>query len=194
MSDGTVQDAAGGRAAERRRLIAAREAMPAAARAAAGAAITAALIGWLAEANPGVVGGYLPHRGEYDCRPVLERVTRLGGRVALPVPLRPRSPMVFRLWTPGAPMAVGPGGIRHPAEGPALAPDLLLVPLVGFDNRGHRLGYGAGYYDRTLAAMAERPVTVGVGFELGRLARLAPEPHDIALDWIVTETGMVRAR
>ncbi len=193
MSEGTAQDAAGWRAAERRRLIGAREAMPAAARAAASKAITEVLVAWLGDANPGVVGGYLAHRGEYDCRPVLERVADLGGRVALPVPLRPRSPMIFRLWTPQAPMAAGPGGIPHPADGPPLAPDLLLVPLVGFGAAGRRLGYGGGYYDRTLAAMGERPVTIGVGFELGRLPRLAPEPHDIALDWIATEAGMARA-
>ncbi len=191
--DGLKQEGEDERAALRRRLLAAREAMPPPARATASAAITRALIAQLGDANPGVVAGYLPHRGEYECQPVLERVAALGGLVALPVPLRPRRAMIFRRWTPETPMAAGPGGILHPADGPSLTPDLVLVPLVGFDATGHRLGYGGGYYDRTLAALSPRPVTIGVAFELGRLGTLQPKPHDVALDWIVTEAGMARA-
>lgn len=81
-------------------------------------------------------------------------------------------------------------GIPAPQGTPQLQPDLLLVPVNGFDARGYRIGYGGGYFDRTLAG-ADRPVTVGIGFELARLDDVQPEAHDLPLDWIVTEAGIV---
>ena len=80
--------------------------------------------------------------------------------------------------------------IDHPAEGPEVTPTTLLVPLVGFDGDGHRLGYGAGFFDRTLAALKPRPLTIGIGFELGRLETIAPQPHDQPMDLIITEAGV----
>jgi len=182
------------RRAERRRLLAAREALPAADHAAAGAAIEASLLARFPPPTAGRLGGYWPMRGEYDCRPLLHRWTRAGGGVALPAVLAPAQPLEFRPWRPGARMEAGRWETTHPAEGAAVIPDVLLVPLVGFDAAGHRLGYGGGFYDRTLAALAPRPVAVGVGFELGRLATVHPQPHDAVLDLIVTEAGVVFER
>ena len=86
------------------------------------------------------------------------------------------------------------GNIPAPADGPSVTPDVLLVPLVGFDAGGYRLGYGGGYYDRSLAARTPRPLAIGIGFEISRLATIHPQPHDIPMDAIVTERGMLRIR
>jgi 5-formyltetrahydrofolate cyclo-ligase len=188
------EDAASWRKRERERLIAARLAVSPAARRAGEIAIARAVIAHLVLTNPAVVGCYWAHRGEPDLRDVMLRIIDLGWEVALPAPTRPREPMEFRHWDARSPMTDGLGGIPAPASGRPLHPDLLLIPIVGFDARGYRLGYGGGYYDRTLAALAPRPPTVGVGFELGRLNDVRPQPHDIALDAIVTEAGLQQIR
>jgi 5-formyltetrahydrofolate cyclo-ligase len=95
--------------------------------------------------------------------------------------------MVFRAWSPECAMSEGLYGIPVPQGTDEVRPDLVLLPLVGFDAARFRLGYGGGYYDRTLAGLAPRPRTIGIGFELARLATVHPQPHDIALDAIVTE-------
>jgi 5-formyltetrahydrofolate cyclo-ligase len=177
------------RKAERRRLVAARLAMADAARAAASAAIEATLAQRFAPGAFPILAGYWPIQGEWDPLPYLMRVIDAGGAVALPVAKRPAAPLEFRLWTPGAPMTAGLWDIPHPAEGAVVAPSALLIPLVGFDGAGHRLGNGGGYYDRTLAALSPRPHAIGVGFELGRLGSFAPQPHDQPMDVIVTEAG-----
>ncbi|HEX4196285.1 MAG TPA: 5-formyltetrahydrofolate cyclo-ligase [Caulobacteraceae bacterium] len=187
-----AENLAAWRKAERERLIAARMAMPAAAHRAASKAIMASLSAHFMPANPGLVGVYWPFRREFDPLPVMRRIIDAGGQVALPVVIRPRHPLEFRHWTAKTPMASGPLGIPHPADGPPVHPTALLIPLVGFDDRGYRLGYGAGFYDRTLAAFPHRPETWGVGFELSRLPTIHPQPHDVPLDYIVTEAGMVR--
>jgi 5-formyltetrahydrofolate cyclo-ligase len=178
------------RKAERQRLVAARQAMTAQARAAASAAIDAALIARFPPGSLALVAGYWPIRGEYDARDHLRRVIDAGAAAALPVVLGPDRPLEFRPWTPEARMERGAWATMHPADGPAVTPTALLIPLLGFDAAGHRLGFGAGYYDRTLAAMAPRPLAIGVGFEIGRLASIDPQPHDQAMDWIVTEAGL----
>ncbi len=89
-------------------------------------------------------------------------------------------------------MEAGVWNILHPAEGPAVQPSALLIPLVGFDEAGYRLGYGAGYYDRTIATFSSPPLKIGVGFELCRLKTICPQAHDIPMDFIVTEKGVVR--
>jgi len=164
--------------------------MTAAARAAASAALEAALARRVPPGAYPILAGYWPIQGEWDPLPYLARTLAAGGAVALPVARRPAGPLEFRLWTPDAPMTAGLWDIPHPAEGAAVVPSALLVPLVGFDGAGHRLGNGGGYYDRTLAALAPRPFAIGVGFELGRLASLAPQPHDQRMDLIVTEAGV----
>jgi len=180
---------AGWRRAERRRLTAARLAMSEAARASASDAIESALAARFAPGCFPVLAGYWPIPGEWDPLPYLRRTIAAGGAVALPVARRPAAALEFRLWTPGAPMTAGLWDIPHPTEGAAVTPSALLIPLVGFDGAGHRLGNGGGYYDRTLAALLPRPLAIGVGFELGRLGSIAPEPHDQPMDVIVTEAG-----
>jgi 5-formyltetrahydrofolate cyclo-ligase len=188
-----VEDLAAWRKGERARLIAARLAMPAGAHRAASAAIARLLSAHFMPANPGIVGCYWPFRREFNCLPVMRRIVSLGGEVALPVVIRPRHPLEFRRWSPQSEMAAGVWDIPHPADGPSVHPTTLLVPLVGFDEGGYRLGYGGGFYDRTLAASPDRPETWGVGFELGRLETIHPQDHDVPMDHIVTEAA-IRAK
>ena len=171
-------------------MVAARLAMPSDVRAAASAAIEAALTTRFPPGGLTILAGYWPIQGEFDPLPYLRRVIAAGGQVALPVARRPVGPLEFRRWTPDAPMTAGLWDIPHPAEGAVVVPSALLIPLVGFDGAGHRLGNGGGYYDRTLAAMTPRPLAIGVGFALGRLPSIAPQPHDQPMDLIVTEVGV----
>jgi 5,10-methenyltetrahydrofolate synthetase len=188
------EDLGAWRKRERERLIAARLALSPAARHAAESEIARTLIGHVGTANPGVVAGYWPHRGEPSVHRVMLRIIDLGGAVVLPAPIGPRQPLEFREWAPHSKMTAGLGDIPVPAYGRPLRPDLLIIPLVGFDACGFRLGYGAGYYDRTLAALSPRPPTIGVGFELGRLPDFRPQAHDVPLDLIVTEAGLMKTK
>jgi 5-formyltetrahydrofolate cyclo-ligase len=178
------------RKAERARLIAARHAMSPEARAEASAAIEGSLRTRLAPGGMALVAGYWPIQGEFDPLPCLRAIIAAGAAVALPAIVAPDAPLEFRPWTPEAPMAAGPGRTRHPLHGPAVAPEMVLVPLVGFDTAGYRLGFGGGYYDRTLPLLAPRPLVVGIGFEIGRLASVRPQAHDVRMDLIVTEAGV----
>jgi 5-formyltetrahydrofolate cyclo-ligase len=177
------------RRAERARLLALRLAAAAPDREGWSAAIEAQLGALLAAETPAAVGFYWPVRGEFDARPLLARLMAAGWAAALPAVLAPRAPMEYRRWTPESPMETGFAGIPAPAERGAVEPAVLLVPLVGFDAARYRLGYGGGFFDRTLAALPRRPRTIGIGFELGRLESVRPQPHDIAMDRIVTEAG-----
>ena len=136
------------------------------------------------------VGIYWPIRREFDPLPYAKRLIEAGGRVALPVVVAMGQPLEFRDWVPGDKLASGVWDIPYPAEGPAVTPDALIVPLLGFDEAGYRLGYGAGFYDRTFASYDTKPFAIGVGFELGRLATIHPQPHDVPMDRIVTEAGV----
>lgn len=142
---------------------------------------------------PRVAGFYWPLPGEFDAREALALWLSLDAhrQAALPVIPVIGNAMEFHEWSPGAPMKIGHHRIPEPESGRVLVPDLLLVPCVGFDGDGYRLGYGGGYYDRTLAAWpgASRPVTVGVAFEVCRTSGLPHEAHDVPLDAIVTDTG-----
>jgi 5-formyltetrahydrofolate cyclo-ligase len=144
--------------------------------------------------HEGIVGFCWPWRNEYDARHVMQRVRAHGGRTALPVVLAPRTPLEFRLWSPGDPLTEGVYGIPYPASGEVVAPRYLIVPMNGFDREGYRLGYGGGFFDRTLASLEPRPCSIGVGFELAAMATLHPQSYDIPMDWIVTETGARRRR
>jgi 5-formyltetrahydrofolate cyclo-ligase len=135
------------------------------------------------------VGFFWPFKGEYDPRPLARTLHASGTRLALPVVERRAAPLVFRSWQPSARMALGVWNIPIPADGEVVTPDVLLVPLVGFDAGGYGLGYGGGYYDRTLAALTPRPLTVGIGFEASRLTTIHPQTHDVPMDIIVTEAG-----
>jgi 5-formyltetrahydrofolate cyclo-ligase len=110
----------------------------------------------------------------------------------MPVVTAVDAPMHFHAWTPASVMGTDRYGIPIPADGAAVIPDIVLLPLLAFDAQGFRLGYGGGYFDRTLAAMAPRPQAIGVGFELGRVADIRPQAHDVRLDAIVTEAGLLR--
>ena len=187
-------EAAAWRKAERARLIAARLAHSAAARADAARAIEAALEARFPPGSIARVGAYWPIRGEFDPLPYLRRAIDAGAAAALPAVVAMRAPLEFRPWTPATRMAPGRWDTLHPEYGPAVTPLALLIPLVGFDAAGHRLGYGGGFYDRTLAALSPRPLAIGVGFELGRLAEFAPAAHDERMDVIVTEAGTFETR
>ena len=113
-----------------------------------------------------------------------------GAAAALPAVIAPGAPLQYRPWTPLTRMAPGRWDTLHPEDGPEVVPDALLIPLVGFDAAGHRLGYGGGFFDRTLAALRPRPLAIGVGFELGRLSSIDPGAHDERMDVIVTEAGV----
>lgn len=143
--------------------------------------------------QPGTVLGFCwPYRGEYDARPLLRSLREQGVRCALPLVRERGAALVFRYWAPGVAMGKGPLGIAYPLHSEQLVPELLLVPLVGFGRAGDRLGYGGGYFDRTLASWTPRPLSVGVGFELARLESTFPQPHDVPMDAIVTEKGLRR--
>lgn len=187
MSGGADRDIAAWRKALRAELIARRLALPAAERAAAGDRITARLKALLA-ASPGhLVGFYWPFKGEYDPRPLVRELHAADVALALPVVVAKAQPLIFRPWQPGTVMARGVWDIPVPAGGDPVEPDTLLVPLVGFDAAGYRLGYGGGFYDRTIAAMANRPRCIGVGFACGRVSTIRPQPYDMRMDWIVSE-------
>lgn len=141
-----------------------------------------------------VVSAYLPMRSEIDPTPLMLALIGLGYVVAAPVIAGRGLPLVFRTWRPGEAAARGPLGAPHPVEGETVAPDLVIAPLLAFDAEGWRLGYGGGYYDRTLAALrAAKPVAaLGLAFAGQEVERVPHGPNDARLDAIVTEAGLVR--
>ena len=173
----------------RNRLIASRESMDPARRAEAETAIEYHLEYLLARLAPRVFAFCWPFRGEFDARGLVTRLLAEGRQALLPVVLEKGAPLAFREWTPEAPMLVDRYGIPVPAEGPRRLPELLLMPVNGFDAAGYRLGYGGGYFDRTLESLSPRPLAVGVGFELARVDSIRPQPFDERLDYLVTEAG-----
>ena len=190
MSSAVDPDLSAFRSELRRRLIAAREALAPEAHAAASASIERRLDALLAPLPLQVVGFCWPFRGEFDARPLVARLIARGARAALPVVVDNGRPLQFREWTPACPMVDDRYGIHIPAQGQTLHPVLILMPVNAFDAQGFRLGYGGGYFDRTLAALAPRPLAVGVGFELARVDSIRPQPHDLRMDAVVTEAGI----
>jgi 5-formyltetrahydrofolate cyclo-ligase len=136
-----------------------------------------------------VLGFCWPIRGEFDLRAIAKRHIESGGVAALPVVVQKAAPVEFWRWHPGAPMQKGIWNIPTPKERDVLMPDGVLVPLVGFDERGFRLGYGGGYFDRTLAAAAPRPYAIGLGYADSALRTIYPQAHDIPMNLIVTEAA-----
>jgi len=137
-----------------------------------------------------IVSGYLAIGDELTVEPLLERILRTGHRVALPVVDLPNAPLFFRNWAPGAPLENGPFKTRHPLNTePELKPDILLVPMLAFDRQGQRMGWGGGYYDRTLEALRKNKsvLAVGIAFEGQRVDAVPCGPYDQPLDWVVTE-------
>ena len=171
---------------ERERLIAARLALPADYRAAQSQAIARELDRRIPAVAGTIVSVYWPIRGEPDLRPWMQAASERGLRVALPVALAPRQPLQFREWRPGAAMARGLWNIPHPADGAELVPTVVLAPVVGFDAASYRLGYGGGFFDRTLAQFAPLPQVIGVGYPEAAIATIHPQPYDIPMHSIVT--------
>jgi len=180
-------DVARWRKAERARLIDARMATPADARTAAGKRIATRLDEIVGDVAGRTVGIYWPFRAEPDLREWGASIVARGGRLALPIVVAKGKPLVFRTWKNGEKLEKGVWNIPIPAGGEEVFPDIVVSPLVGFDAAGYRLGYGGGFYDRTLAAMPAKPLTIGVGFELGRLPTIFPQWHDIPMDTLVIE-------
>lgn len=178
------------RRALRREMVARRAALSDAEHDALSADIVAHLLAALPV--PRIVAFCWPIKHEPDVRAIVPRWAALGSQAALPVVVDENAPLAFRLWTPDTPLAADRYGIPTPTRGEFVHPDMLLLPLNGFDGDGYRLGYGGGYFDRTLAAMSPRPLAVGVGFEINRLPTICPERHDQRLDWLVSEAGAVR--
>ncbi|HEY8857220.1 MAG TPA: 5-formyltetrahydrofolate cyclo-ligase, partial [Rugosibacter sp.] len=147
-----------------------------------------------------------PTQNEFDAGPLVSRLLQRNMQhsaqcpsqgiwhVAMPVVVARDTPMVFRAWTPTTPMGRDRYGIPIPTAGEELVPSIVLLPLVAFDDAGYRLGYGGGYFDRTLAVQVPRPLTIGVGFEIARVPSIRPQAHDVPLDVIITEAGCVFVR
>jgi 5-formyltetrahydrofolate cyclo-ligase len=156
-------------------------------------ALSRRMLDTLKRHEPACVGFYWPLPGEFDARAAIAIWLALGAhrQASLPVVTNRGEALQFRTWAPDTPMKVGHHRIPEPATEVVVTPDLLFVPCVGFDIEGYRLGYGGGYYDRTLAAWpgATRPVTVGIACEACRTDALQHEAHDIPLDLIITEAA-----
>jgi len=181
------------RRALRARAIAEREALTATRRAALMRPLEAHLTQLIARLAPRRLAFCWPYRGEPDLRAWMTRwLAADAARVALlPVVLDKATPMVFRRWTADMELAFDRHGIPHPPAGELIVPDMVLVPCNAFDSAGYRLGYGGGYFDRTLAVID--PVAVGIGFEFGRAETVYPQAHDCPMQWIVTEAGAAAA-
>jgi 5-formyltetrahydrofolate cyclo-ligase len=162
----------------------------------AGASLAAHFMATFDPAPATTVAAYWPMRSEIDTRPLLTALDGAGCWCLLPVVAEAGAPLVFRRWTPGAELTVGGFGVSEPGADAAEArPEMVVVPLLGFDGEGRRLGYGGGYYDRTLAALRQGagPLTaVGAAFAGQRLDRAPEESFDQRLDWIVTEAGAMQ--
>ena len=172
----------------RRHLIAQRLARPQSERSHEGEQIKASLLRRFDPDAYATLGIYWPVRGEIDVRDIALAHLRRGGRIGLPVVVEPFAPVEFWSWYADAPMTRGVWNIPIPAERETLVPDALLIPLVGFDAQQFRLGYGGGYYDRTLAAAPRRPFCVGLGYPSSQVATIFPQAHDIPMDVLITET------
>ncbi|MFZ2102093.1 MAG: 5-formyltetrahydrofolate cyclo-ligase [Oricola sp.] len=184
------RDVARWRKSERQRLIAARLAFTADERKQWSRTIADGVARHAGEFRDRIVSFYWPFRGEPDLRPLMDVVLEQGGTCALPVVVEKARPLVFRSWRPGEPLEKGVWDIPVPKEGTEVMPDVVLAPVVGFDEGCYRLGYGGGFFDRTLAAMATLPVRIGVGYECARIATIFPQPHDVPMDVVVTQDGV----
>ena len=161
---------------------------------AAGQGRASAILAEVLEAHRGrVLSGYMPMRTEIDPLPAMAAHAAAGGRVCVPVIPGKAQPLVFREWTPGCALADGPFGAQVPAGGDWLVPEVLIVPLLAFDRRLYRLGYGGGFYDRTLEGLRARgPVTaIGFAFAAQEVAEVPIEATDQPLDVVVTEAGVI---
>jgi 5-formyltetrahydrofolate cyclo-ligase len=180
----------------RREAMARRDALPADARQAAAEAIAARKFP-LAVAPGTIVSGFMPLKSEINPLPLLRKLTDAGATLALPVVAGRGKPLVMRAWRPGEELAAGVWGIREPKpEAAEVEPDILLVPLLAFDRAGHRIGYGAGYYDLTIAQLRGRKAVaaIGLAFAAQEIAAVPATPRDARLDLVLTEREVIDFR
>lgn len=174
------------KAALRRTLLAARAAIATDTRARHDAAISTQVLAWWDASPVQTLGIFFPMRGEPDLHAAYAALAARGVQLALPMVVGRAAPLQFAAWTPGQALVSDALGVSVPAQpGAALHPDALLIPCVGFNAQRIRLGYGGGYYDRTLA-LAPRPMAIGIAYANG-FAAFQAAPHDIALDLVITE-------
>jgi len=180
----------------RAQALARRDAMPAAERAQAVEAVTQR--GFPVAIGAGlIVSGYSPMKSEFNPVPLMRKATDSGATLALPVTPKRGNPLIMRAWAFGDEMAEGVWGIREPkSDAPEVFPDIMLVPLAAFDRNGQRIGYGAGYYDRTITRIrAMKPVlTIGLAFAVQEVAKVPATEHDARLDLILTEREIIDFR
>ena len=187
MADPHIEEA---KAALRLRARHTRAAILHSARADAAATVAGHFFDAIALAPGDVVAGYWRIKDEMDCQPILVRLMDSFQPVCLPVVLGDELPLELRLWEQGAPLYEAGFGTLAPSElAPQAEPDIILMPLLGFDKRGTRLGYGGGYYDRTLERLSKRPRLVGLAFAAQELEDIPRDAHDVPLDTIITEHG-----
>ncbi len=180
----------------RRAAQARRDALPADWRKAAAETIAARELP-LAVAPGTIVSGFMPLKSEINPLPLMRKLADAGASLALPAVAGRGKPLVMRRWQWGEPMAAGVWGIREPMpEAPEVEPDILLVPLLAFDRSGHRIGYGAGYYDLTIARLrAKKPIAaVGLAFAVQELSRVPATSFDASLDLVLTEKELIDLR
>jgi 5-formyltetrahydrofolate cyclo-ligase len=181
------------RASLRKELIAKRLAISPAQRRDWSAEITRILVQEFPVLNTLSIGIYWPYQGEFDPRFAIRQFRAHGAQAALPEVVQKNAPLQFRAWWPGVAMATGVYDIPVPVGTDLIAPQALLIPPVGFDSEGYRIGYGGGFYDRTLAAAQPRPLTIGVAFEVSRVASIHPQEFDVPMDFVVTERGVFKS-
>ena len=185
------------RVALRDKLIAARQALPD--RLELAVQLQSVLRTWLVSRRESSIGAYWPIKGEFDPLPALFRWSEGGPegsprRIGLPVADKATGELRFHVWFPGCPMELDAYDIPKPKGTDEFKPGLLLVPCVGYGPGGIRLGYGGGFYDRTLSELNPRPLTIGIGYAHGFLPLLRGEPDDLPLDVVLTEEGVVWRR
>lgn len=139
-----------------------------------------------------VISGYWPIKAEPNLMSWMESLEARGAVCCLPVVVEPNTALVFKPWRRGTRMTPGIWNIPTPAEGAIVVPDVVLAPVLGFDEACYRLGNGGGYFDRTLATLRPRPLVVGVGYGRLRIRTIYPQPHDVPMDVIVTEQGTTK--
>ena len=180
----------------RQRALALRDALPAAERAAAAEAIAGRVFPVKLAAGT-IVSAFSPMKSEINPVPLMRKLADAGARLALPAIAGRGKPLVMRAWTFGEPLAAGQWGIREPLpEAQEVAPDILIVPLAAFDRAGHRIGYGAGYYDMTINALrARKPVTaIGIAFAAQEIPGVPATERDARLDLVLTEREIIDFR
>ncbi len=175
---------------QRQQLVASRQSLTGAERIAAEQQIHQRLLSLLAPMPASIISFYMPIKGELNCQPLIENLLDLGWRAALPKIISKDTALQFRQWTPDSEMQPEIWQIPVPQNTAELVPDVLLIPLVGFDQQRHRLGNGGGFYDRSLAGISPTPLAIGVGLESLKLEDIQSQPHDIAMDFVVTEQAI----